>query len=106
MIHTACAPIQDTLFKEYIDLASSIPTFGMNLYNVFDGEYDKGGVKRRLGIGEDGIMLSRRGEKVLVLCHVCVRLFLTFMFRMCMISTLGQKWADGSRQAIHYLMLK
>lgn len=53
----------EELFREYIDLAAAIPTFGINLYNVFDGEFEKGGVKRRLGIGEDGIMLTRRAEK-------------------------------------------
>jgi hypothetical protein len=52
------------LFREYIELAAAIPTFGINLYNVIDGEFEKGGVKRRLGIGEDGIMLTRRAEKV------------------------------------------
>ena len=56
--------VQEELFREYIDLAAAIPTFGINLYNVFDGEFEKGGVKRRLGIGEDGIMLPRRAEKV------------------------------------------
>jgi len=50
-----------------VQLASEIPTFGINLYNVYDGEYDKGGIKRRLGIGEDGIMLTRRDEKVSLL---------------------------------------
>jgi hypothetical protein len=107
--------LQDMLFREYIELAAAIPTFGINLYNVIDGEFEKGGVKRRLGIGEDGIMLTRRAEKVnagrmralasLPMAHSSHRnpcLSLTPHHtprRLCTTFTRGPAWVAGSRRA-------
>lgn len=97
--------VQEELFREYIDLAAAIPTFGINLYNVFDGEFEKGGVKRRLGIGEDGIMLTRRAEKVRAALAPPDRSELPLLAaslghpRECTTSIRGLAWAAGSRPA-------
>jgi hypothetical protein len=97
--------VQEELFREYIDLAAAIPTFGINLYNVFDGEFEKGGVKRRLGIGEDGIMLTRRAEKVRALAPRLPLPPISYAsselpsHRERTTSIRGLAWAAGSRPA-------